>query len=144
MIALAAELHLSSAVAELGQLYPWLDRIAADLPPGMLTRMHVVLEEAVANAALHGFPDGRVGKIVIRLVDRRPTEVVLEIEDDGIAFDPTSAVPRTHAKSLDDVEPGGWGLGLIRAYCQTSGYRRQNGRNHLTLHFAPPAPTPVP
>jgi serine/threonine-protein kinase RsbW len=100
--------------------------------------MHVVLEEAVANAALHGFPDGSSGQITIR-ARQLPSEVILEIEDNGIAFDPTSAAPRAKAQSLDDVEPGGWGLGLIRAYCQTVTYRRQAGRNHLILHFARPA-----
>ena len=138
MITLADELHLSAARADLAQVYPWLDQIAADVPPDLLTRMHVVLEEVVANAALHGFPDGSEGQITIR-AQHLSTETVLEIEDNGIAFDPTAAIPRSHAHSLDEVEPGGWGLGLIRAYCQTITYRRQAGRNHLTLHFARPA-----
>ena len=139
MITLAGELHLSAGIADLARVYPWLDQIAAGIPPDLLARMHVVLEEAVANAALHGFPDGSQGRITIR-ARHLPTETVLEIEDDGIAFDPTTASPRARARSLDEVEPGGWGLGLIRAYCQTVTYRRQSGRNHLTLHFArPPA-----
>jgi serine/threonine-protein kinase RsbW len=135
MITLDPELHLSSSVADLRLLYPWLDQAAPGLPPSLLNRVHVVLEEAVANAALHGFPDGRTGQITIR-IQHRPAEVILDIEDDGIAFDPTTAPPRAKALSLDDVIPGGWGLGLIRAYCQTIAYRREADRNRLTLHVA--------
>ena len=102
--------------------------------------MHVVLEEAVANAALHGYPDGRTGHITIR-AQHSPSEVILEIEDDGIPFDPTTASPRARSHSLEDVEPGGWGLGLIRAYCQTITYQRQDERNRLILHF-PRLPAP--
>jgi anti-sigma regulatory factor (Ser/Thr protein kinase) len=135
MITLGAELHLSSSVADLRLLYPWLDQAAPGLTPNLLNRVHVVLEEAVANAALHGFPDGRPGQITVR-IQLWPAEVILEIEDDGIAFDPTTAPPRAKAVSLDDVIPGGWGLGLIRAYCQTIDYRREGDRNRLTLHVA--------
>jgi anti-sigma regulatory factor (Ser/Thr protein kinase) len=135
LITLVPELHLTAAVADLARVYPWLDQVAADVAPDLLTRMHVVLEEAVANAALHGFPDGRSGRITVR-ARHLPAEVILEIEDNGIPFDPTAAAPRPHAKTLDDVEPGGWGLGLIRAYCQTIAYRREDERNRLSLHFA--------
>ena len=44
-----AVLRLTSEVAELGRLYPWLDQAAAEaeVPADLLPGMHVVLEEAV-------------------------------------------------------------------------------------------------
>lgn len=130
------ELRLPPGRDQLGALYPWLDSVAAGVEPGLLARMHVVLEEAVANAALHGFPDGRRGGIVVRF-HRAADHLRLEIEDDGIPFDPSIAAPRPRPASLETIEPGGWGLGLIRRYASRIDYRRQDGRNLLTLTFVP-------
>ena len=121
-------------MADLAQVYPWLDEAAAGVEAAVLTRIHVALEEAVANAALHGFPDGRVGHITLR-VDCLSDSLVLQIEDDGIPFDPTTAAVRKAASCLDDIDPGGWGLGLIRAFATSIAYERGGGHNHLTMHF---------
>lgn len=137
MISLSAELRLTPALADLARVYPWLDEVASSVPPAILARMHVALEEAVANAALHGFPAGQEGEITVRL-RRHDDTMVLEIEDDGVPFDPTEAELRAHAKNLDDVEPGGWGLGLIRAFTASVAYERRDGRNHLSLGFSLP------
>lgn len=147
ILPLASELHLTSALADLAQVYPWLDEVATGVPAALVSRMHVVLEEAVANAALHGYPDGRTGHIVLR-ADRQPASLTLVVEDDGIPFDPTRvdrapAQPGGHGRSLADVEPGGWGLGLIRAFAGSVVYRRVEGRNVLAMGFPLVSQTPV-
>ncbi|HVY17270.1 MAG TPA: ATP-binding protein [Rhodopila sp.] len=134
MIALDPELRLTPALADLARVYPWLDQVAAGSPAAVLSRMHVALEEAVANAALHGFPGGSDGHIVLRAL-RRGDLMVLEVEDDGIPFDPTQAAVRARASRLEEAEPGGWGLGLIRAFTTSIGYERRGGRNVLRLGF---------
>jgi serine/threonine-protein kinase RsbW len=131
---LVSELQLTSAVTDLAQVYPWLDEAAAGVEADVLSRIHVALEEAVVNAALHGFPDGRVGHITLR-VECLGDSLVLQIEDDGIPFDPTTAAIRKPATCLDDVDPGGWGLGLIRAFTTSFTYERRGGHNHLTMRF---------
>jgi anti-sigma regulatory factor (Ser/Thr protein kinase) len=132
-------LHLRSALADLGQLYPWLDDAAAlaAVPAELLPGMHVALEEAVANVAMHAYPQNAPGPIVVRLRSE-PDAAVLEIEDEGPAFDPTAAeVVGARPAALDDVVPGGWGLGLIRRYATGLAYAREAGRNRLTMRFAP-------
>jgi anti-sigma regulatory factor (Ser/Thr protein kinase) len=55
-----AVLRLTPALEDLARAYPWLDEVTfgAAIPHRILSRMHVVLEEAVANVALHGFGPG--------------------------------------------------------------------------------------
>ncbi len=134
MTTLVSELQLTSAVADLAQVYPWLDEAAAGVEAANLARIHVALEEAVANAALHGFPEGRVGHITLR-AECLTDSLVLQVEDDGVAFDPTAVAARKRATSLDDVEPGGWGLGLIRAFATSVAYERRDDHNRLTMRF---------
>jgi anti-sigma regulatory factor (Ser/Thr protein kinase) len=131
-----SELHLTSAPADLGQLYPWLDEAAGGgaIDPQILARMHITLEEAVANVALHGFVDGGIGRIVVRLsIDA--AAAVIDVEDTGVAFDPTAAIPRERVAMIKETLPGGWGLGLIRQFCPEFSYARRGDTNHLTLRF---------
>jgi anti-sigma regulatory factor (Ser/Thr protein kinase) len=131
-------LHITSATAELGRLYPWLESAgpAQEVPADLMRRLHVVLEEAVANVAMHAYPAGQPGEITVRLRGD-PSGVVLEVEDAGVAFDPTAAPQRPRAATLPEATPGGWGLGLIRHYCSDIAYQRLGGRNVLTLRFPP-------
>lgn len=132
------DLRIVGAVEALDRIYPWLDETAGgEIPETLLSRMHVVLEEAVANVALHGFAPDAPGHITLRLRVEKG-QVRLIIEDDGAPFDPTTAEIRPMATSLAEVIPGGWGLGLIRKFCPAATYERRNGLNYLTLPFPMP------
>ncbi len=134
-------LHLSADAGDLGRLYPWLDAEAAalHLPGATLHGMHVVLEEVVANAAMHAFAPGERGEITVRL-DLSAEVASLVVEDTGRRFDPTTAPVPERKASLDDMEPGGLGLVLLRHYCRDISYERIHDRNRLTLRFPLPAP----
>jgi serine/threonine-protein kinase RsbW len=129
-----AVLRLAPSLDDLARLYPWLDEAGADVPAALLPRLHVVLEEAASNVAMHAFPAGGTGKILVRL-RTGPDAVELVVEDDGAAFDPTLAPPRQRPADPLETPVGGWGLGLIRRYCPDIGYARRDGRNILTLRF---------
>jgi anti-sigma regulatory factor (Ser/Thr protein kinase) len=132
---LTTELRLPARLGDLGQVYPWLDSVAGDVDPDLLSRMHVVLEEAAVNAAMHGFPAGADGWIVLRI--RRGGDVLeLTIEDDGAAFDPTIAALPPTPLTLADAAIGGWGLRLLRKFCPDAVYQRLDGWNRLTLRFS--------
>jgi anti-sigma regulatory factor (Ser/Thr protein kinase) len=132
----AAVLRIGVGVAELGRLYPWLDAEAAALkvPAPTVQKMHVALEEAVMNVAMHAYGSDVTGEIIIRLL-ASPDAAALIVEDAGPAFDPTSAKPRPRAASLEETEVGGLGLTLLRHYCADIGYERRDDRNRLTLRF---------
>jgi anti-sigma regulatory factor (Ser/Thr protein kinase) len=119
----------------LGVLYPWLDEVAAHLiEPRVLARMHVALEEAVVNAAMHAFAPGEIGRIAVRFrIDGGEAE--LEVEDDGFDFDPTAGATPPLATTLAEANPGGLGLVLIRALCASVTYSRKDGVKRLTMRF---------
>lgn len=57
------------------------------------------------------------------------------LADDGVPFDPTSAV--IAEKEFEDLESGGMGIGLVRQLAKELRYRREVNRNILVAHFAP-------
>jgi anti-sigma regulatory factor (Ser/Thr protein kinase) len=135
-MSLAGELRIGTSEPDLALVFPWLDEAIGveNVPERLLYSMHVVLEEAVMNVALHGYPPGQGGEMAIRL-KISPGEAVLEVEDAGLAFDPVSATVPNRAISLADAKPGGLGLGLMRQYCPDLHYQRIGGRNLLTMRF---------
>ena len=59
--------------------------------------------------------------------------VRLEFLDEGIAFNPLQAAPDAIAGTMQEILVGGRGLQLVRSIVESAQYRRDNGKNHLTL-----------
>jgi len=129
-------LRMTSVMADLGRLYPWLDDAAKhfNLPPKMLEGMHVALEEVVMNVAMHGYAHGTPGEIIVHL-GTESGAAVLRVEDYGPPFDPTSVQVPAKPVSLEDADAGGLGLNLLRHFCEDISYVREADSNRLTLRF---------
>ena len=130
-----AVLRIGAELAGLSRLYPWLEAEIGLLPQAIRHAMHVALEEAVTNVALHAFPTGEGGAITIQL-HLSAGVAVLVVEDAGRPFDQASA-PAAKPSASSDV-PGGHGLALLRHYCRDASYQRIGDENRLTLRFSYP------
>lgn len=110
-------------------------------------RLDVVFEEVIANIVRHGFAPDAPHAILVDLHDRGDAFELI-VEDDGILFDPLSVQPRKQADTLAEVEIGGLGIPLLRAYTRSMSYQQvahdqryppfENGtqdRNRLTLEL---------
>jgi len=133
-----SSIDLPGQLAAVGEAGDWLAAWLAsrEVPAETVFAMRLCLEEAMANIALHGTPDGQV--MIRASLTEEPGRLVLTIRDDGHSFDPvTAALPLGR-----DI--GGNGLLLLRRYCDEMEYRRAEGRNQLTLRFILPDGTPAP
>ena len=121
---------------------------AAVPPPDAAARSAVLLifDELLTNVIKYAHPGERPGR---RLIDVRLAlatgDVVIEIEDDGVPFDPTVDSARSDAKDvpLEDRQIGGWGLSLVRRTADAMSYERAGDRNHVTLHKRFPVSPPT-
>ena len=70
-------LVLRSGGEDLDALYPWFDAISGQLglPASAAFRIHVVLEEAVTNAVLHGYDPDCSGDVSLEIA-ATPAHVV--------------------------------------------------------------------
>jgi anti-sigma regulatory factor (Ser/Thr protein kinase) len=100
--------------------------------PAAVFDLNVAIEEILANVIVHGGPrTGRAPITVTLTQDGR--DAVAEIADEGAAHDPFQAPPPNLAATLEDRPVGGLGVHLVRTLVDAFGYRREAGRNIVTL-----------
>ena len=124
-------LGLSSALA-------WLEGVAErdGWPARTLFALTLCADEALTNVITHALPVS-AAPLQLRLeCARTDGGVLLRIEDNGAAFDPTAQASPELAPSLDDAQIGGHGLRLMRHYLRALHYQRQNDCNVLLLEAA--------
>ena len=130
-------LSLKNDPAEIGRL---VDLLEAFGPQSGLTddatfKLTLALDEIVANVVRHGFDDDREHRIEVKVtVDDRT--VTASVEDDGVEFDPREAPVPDLDLPIEMRKPGGLGMHLVKATMDSVEYRRQDGRNILTVAFA--------
>ena len=118
--------RITDAVDELGHKEDWSN--------DLLFRVHLVLEELVLNIIDYGFDDGNEDHELEVVLTSEDDNLTIEITDDGIPFDPLkdAKIPDTDAP-LEDRPIGGLGVHLVRTMMDEVSYRREDGKNHLTL-----------
>jgi anti-sigma regulatory factor (Ser/Thr protein kinase) len=130
---------LSHSRLDMARLAAWLDRQeqAMAMPGKLAFAVRQCLEEVVANLIDHTPP--AAGETIAVQLDWQNDMLTATVEDTGPPFDLRTAPPMVRATSLAALEPGGWGIHLIRAFASDIAYETTSGRNRLTLRFARPA-----
>jgi anti-sigma regulatory factor (Ser/Thr protein kinase) len=103
-----------------------------DLPARDADALCVVLDELISNSIRHGLAGADGHEISVALA-YAGGEITVEIEDDGIEFDPTRAPDAVVAGTLAERKIGGLGITFVRNLTDSIEYRRVAERNHLTL-----------
>ena len=111
---------------------------AHGLSPGIRFDVTLAVEELVTNTIGYGYDDGGEHSIDVVLRIEGDT-LTVEIVDDGRAFDPLQAPEPDLGAPLEERAVGGLGIYLVRKTMDGVAYRRQDGRNVVTLtkHVAP-------
>jgi anti-anti-sigma factor len=104
------------------------------LSPTRLFDLQLAANEIFTNVVQYGFADDRPHEIVVRLI-AGADEVVIEIEDDGRPFDPSTAPAPKLDVPLEERSPGGLGVYLARRVTDAMDYRRADGRNVVRLRM---------
>lgn len=131
------EARLVNRVGALEGLGPRIATFLDDIGASARERyaVELVLEEAFMNIVRHAFDDGAEHLVDLSL-RAEPGRLVLELVDDGMRFDPAGHAAPPRAISIQTARPGGLGLPLMWRYVDSLQYRREAGRNRLTLVLA--------
>ncbi|TWI73061.1 anti-sigma regulatory factor (Ser/Thr protein kinase) [Desulfobotulus alkaliphilus] len=106
---------------------------AAGLDPGKCIKLALVLEEAFVNICSYAYPEGSgFAEIFCGTEDRC---FVVEIHDEGEAFNVLSLPDPDTSLGIEEREIGGLGIHFIRQFTDKVAYGRENNRNILTMHF---------
>jgi serine/threonine-protein kinase RsbW len=138
----------SGSIADVTAASAWVERIAASLKlPGKLTfAMQVCLEEVMSNIARHGkvhsistaFPTETDADNPLSIsidIDVLADRIVMTIEDNGRPFDVEKAPAKVVDRPLEQVQPGGLGINLIKSFSHNIEYRRTDAGNRVTVDF---------
>ena len=118
---------------------PNLMRFVTDLltkngfPEQRALEIEMAAEEVLVNIIRYAYSEGSPGEVELRGRAVSEDEFMLEFEDGGVPFDPTSIPPPDVNLSLSRREPGGLGFFLVRKMVNEVRYRRENNRNILTF-----------
>ena len=97
----------------------------------VVNAIDLALEEHLTNLMNYAFPDGREHVIKVRL--RVASEVVVEVEDDGLPFNPLQVPEADTTLPLEQRPVGGLGIHLIRRFMDQVEYETQSNRNILRM-----------
>jgi anti-sigma regulatory factor (Ser/Thr protein kinase) len=132
---------LRAETGELERLHSWLEELCRSfqLSERVSFQLDLCLTELVTNVINYAYPAGEVpdDAIVVQLL-RETADVLVLIVDRGIPFDPVTYVPKAAAQTLEEAEPGGRGLLLVRKFAAQLQYHREQGCNRLSLRFSAP------
>lgn len=116
--------RLYAAVEDFGHAQNW--------PDDLLFKVNLALEELGLNVVNHGL-DAGTREIDVTLVSEADA-LTIEISDDGRAFNPLEDAPKPDLDApLEERPIGGLGVHLVRTMMDEMRYRREHGRNRLTL-----------
>lgn len=115
----------------------WLRGVLTELDASEEVSHAVCLSvvEAVTNVVSYAFAPGTDHTIDIAL-DVSPSEFVVVVADDGVAFDPLARPAAQPAADLASAEIGGLGIALMREFSTRIGYARTGNLNRLEMAFA--------
>ncbi|WP_374607529.1 SpoIIE family protein phosphatase [Thermomonas sp.] len=102
---------------------------AAGINPGRIHDAQLVVEELFCNVMDHGAAAGVDAMRLDARIDRG--RVVLDLRDNGAAYDPLAHPPPDLDAGLDDRPIGGLGIHLVRELAQDARYHRDDGWNHV-------------
>ena len=105
---------------------------AEGLPPDSIFKVNLALDEVVTNIIRYAHDDGRQHPISVRLAVEQDA-LTAEVEDDGRAFNPLDVPVPDIGASIEDRPIGGLGIHLVRSVMSSVEYRREDGRNVLTM-----------
>ena len=102
------------------------------LPADAIFAVNLALDEVVTNVIRYAHDDARQHSIFVRLTLEQDA-LVAEVEDDGRPFNPLDAPVPDIGAGIEDRPIGGLGIHLVRSVMSAVEYRREDGRNVLTI-----------
>jgi anti-sigma regulatory factor (Ser/Thr protein kinase) len=126
--------RIGNCTAEIAKIAEGVNRFGADhgLSKSVLNAVNVALDEVLNNTINYGYADNKRHEIIVSL-SLEPGELVAEIKDDGIAFDPLAVPAPDLSGRLHERELGGIGVHFVRSLMDDIKYVRKGGANRLRL-----------
>ena len=122
-------------IQQIPTLAEWIDGLG--IPEELNMPINLALEEVVSNVMLYAYPN-KNGQVFVEFaklmaLNSQPSTFVFTVTDSGVSFDPTQQAEADITSSAEERKIGGLGIHLVRQLMDEIHYRREEGKNILTL-----------
>lgn len=107
--------------------------LEADLPELQTRQLELLIEEIFVNISRYSYPADAPGTATIAYSVPRPGELIVQVSDQGVEFDPLVHPEPDLTLDLERRPVGGLGVFLLKSFAASLSYRREQGWNHLTF-----------
>ncbi len=126
--------ELKNDLSELKALHQHLTIWGRDIgiSTDSISRINICLDELFTNIVSYGFEDDLEHAISFTL-NADGNSVVINIEDDGIHFNPLEKIDPDFPANVESAQIGGLGILIIRKLIDSISYERKQGKNRLIM-----------
>ena len=134
MVSQEYKFELKNSVSELKALHQHLDNWGGDigLLANSILRINICLDELFTNIVSYGFDDD-LEHIIIFTLSGDNDLVVINIEDNGIPFNPLGKIDPDFPDNVESADIGGLGIHIIKKLMDNVSYERKQGQNKLSM-----------
>ena len=127
------ELTVEAKLENVDKVLDFVNDQLADYPPKICNQIGIAVDEIFSNIAQYAYTHAPLqqSSAVIRVTTG--DEITIEFEDTGIPHNPLEAEDPDIDASIDEREPGGLGIFILKKIMDTVEYRRVDNRNILLI-----------
>jgi serine/threonine-protein kinase RsbW len=104
--------------------------------PKRIREVELVMEELLVNIFSYAYPD-RPGDVELSCGGDDAGRLLVELRDAGVPFDILASADPDLRSSIEERNIGGLGIFFVKRLVQDIRYRREEGKNILTLSVDP-------
>ena len=134
MVSQEYKFELKNSISELKALHQHLANWGGDmgLSENSILRINICLDELFTNIVSYGFDDD-LEHIIRFTLSGINNLVVINIEDNGIPFNPLGKIDPDFPDNVENAEIGGLGIHIIKKIMDNVSYERKQGQNKLSM-----------
>lgn len=129
------EMTLAATVENIGVVTDFVNEQlqTLDCPMKAQLQIGVAIDELFGNIAHYAYAP-QVGEATVRVeLVQDPRSVIITFMDEGIPYDPLSSADPDTSLSAEERSIGGLGVFMVRKIMDEMTYRREAGRNILSV-----------
>ena len=129
------EITLDATLENLDEVLAFVDGCLeeAECPMKAQMQIDVAIDELFSNIARYAYPGGQGEATVGFVFDEAERVCSIVFTDSGLPFNPLEQQEPDVSLPADERQIGGLGIFLVRKTMNSIDYRRENGRNILTI-----------
>lgn len=105
---------------------------AWNVPSKIMLKIILIIEELYTNSCKYGSLPGTKPQVTVSL-ERTDHEIEIIFTDSGPGFNPFQVPPQDREQPFEERTVGGLGIHLVRNLVDEYSYKRENGKNIVTL-----------